>query len=194
MKIKVSALIGPALDWAVAKCELQRDVEEGRRVHQEVLESHASGEYTPDYSDNWSLTGPIIQREEISINRDNEPNYIWAAWTCAPLRDESEAFGYGNTQLIAACRCYVESILGEEVEVPESLTWVKDFTGKSKIEILHSFGYEVTNVDVGFKAFIVEDPESFSVTTKSQEQAIDEAYQFLLCEIDPDIGHVFPKF
>lgn len=83
-----------------------------------MLEQHTQGLHKPDYSEDWCLTGPIISREEISLNRDNEPNYIWAAWTRNPLRDESEVFGYGNTQLIAACRCYVASILGDEVEIP----------------------------------------------------------------------------
>jgi len=38
------------------------------------------------------------------------------------VRDDSEAFGYGSTPLVAAIRCYVTSKLGDEVEVPNDLT------------------------------------------------------------------------
>lgn len=123
MKISTSVLIGRALNWAVAKCEIQQTVDGGGYVNEWVLEQHALGAHTPDYDSDWSLTGPIFQREEISVNRDSAIDYTWAAWTPAPLRDESEAFGYGNTQLMAICRCYVQSILGDEVEIPESLTF-----------------------------------------------------------------------
>lgn len=102
-------------------CELQQLKKNGEHVKDWVLDRHAAGSYRPGYSEDWQIIGPIIEREEISINRDNETNYIWAAWTPAPLRDESDAFGYGNAQLIAACRCYVTSILGDEVEVPDCL-------------------------------------------------------------------------
>ncbi|MDY7540742.1 DUF2591 family protein [Undibacterium sp. RTI2.1] len=194
MKIKTADLIGPPLNWAVAKCELQHLQNNGDRVKEWVLEQHAQGLHKPDYSEDWMLMGPIIQREEISLNRDNETSYSWAAWTPAPLRDESEAFGYGNLPLIAACRCCVESILGDEVEVPDCLIESNDFTGKSKIEILRSFGYEVTKVDAKFKSYIVEDSEAFSIITETEDEAIDEAYQFLMDEVDPDLGYIFPSF
>jgi hypothetical protein len=108
MKIKTSDLTLLALDWAVAKCEVGEDISE-------IDDPHF-------YSTDWAQGGPIIEREEISISREFAASKVeWAAWTPAPIRDDAEAFGYGPTPLVAAMRCYVASVLGDEVEVPEGL-------------------------------------------------------------------------
>ena len=67
-----------------------------------------------------------------------------------------------------------------------------NFTGKSKLEILRSFGYEVAQHEGQFKACIKEDPEAFTLLVDTEEEAINEAYDFLLDEVDPDLGYVFP--
>ena len=112
--MKTAELTGAALDWAVAKCEgviNGDDLDAGF-----VLE----GGFTP--STDWAQGGPIIGREEISVTREFASGRVeWAAWTPAPIRDDAEAFGYGETPLIAAMRCYVASKIGDEVEVPEEL-------------------------------------------------------------------------
>jgi hypothetical protein len=103
--MKTAELTGAALDWAVARCE-----------------EFDNGDWLPDYSTDWAAGGPIIEREEISISREFSSGRIeWAAWTPAPFRDDAEAFGYGETPLIAAMRCYVASKLGDEVEMPDAL-------------------------------------------------------------------------
>lgn len=104
--MKTSELTGHALDWAVAK---------------------AIGEYkpvaVPNYSTDWAQSGPIIEREEISIEHcwsaDEDSPAMWQA-----TRIENPAFSeeYGDTPLIAAMRCYVASQLGDEVEIPAELT------------------------------------------------------------------------
>ena len=110
--MKTSELTGVALDWAVAKCEGNQD-DALTWVHT----AYPSRCY--DYSSDWAQGGAIIEREEISIAKEgDEP---WAAWSKSPFRDEAEAFGYGETPLIAAMRCYVASKLGDEIEVPEEL-------------------------------------------------------------------------
>lgn len=107
-KMRTSELTGAALDWVVAKCE-----------------GHGIGALDDPWfapSTNWAQGGPLIEREEISIAREFASGRIeWAAWTPAPIRDDAEAFGYGPTPLIAAMRCYVASVLGDEVDVPEEL-------------------------------------------------------------------------
>ena len=125
-KIKTSELIGTALDWAVAKCE----------GHNPVLnmESHGSiwhGWYErtpkPDpryrrlqaYSTDWAQAGPIIAREQISVDFDADPE---CGGPCAASTRDSHCYWVGPTPLIAAMRCYVASRLGDEVEVPEELT------------------------------------------------------------------------
>jgi hypothetical protein len=109
MKVKTSALTGAALDWAVAKCEV------GAEFIGEIDDPHF-------YSTDWAHGGPIIEREMISVSREFTSSAVeWAAWTPAPIRDDAEAFGYGDSPLIAAMRCYVASNLGDEVEIPEEL-------------------------------------------------------------------------
>jgi hypothetical protein len=112
MKINTSELTGAALDWAVAWAE-------------NITIKHFSGvfylldgdEWNP--TRNWAQGGPIIEREEISVDR------MGGAWT-ADITDS--VGGYiehtesGPTPLIAAMRCYVASKLGDEVEIPEELT------------------------------------------------------------------------
>lgn len=102
MKIKTVDLTGAALDWAVSAANGDSDIH--------------------PYSTDWGDGGPIIDREEISLSREFYAGRIeWAAWTPAPFRDDAEAFGYGETPLTAAMRCYVASKLGDEVEIPEEL-------------------------------------------------------------------------
>lgn len=70
---------------------------------------------------------------------------------------------------------------------------MKDFKDKTKIEILRSFGYEVEASGHQFKGFIVDNPEAFTVVADSEVEVIDFAYEFLLDEVDPDLGYIFPE-
>ena len=96
-------LTGAALDWAVAKAEGYTGV---------ALESRTGEWYTP--SSDWAQGGPIIEREGISIRQVLTD--FWAAEV-----DAGEYEHDGPTPLIAAMRCYVESKLGHEIEIPEEL-------------------------------------------------------------------------
>ena len=103
-KMKTSELTGPALDWAVATCELP----DGWPAAEIVL-----GEAT-DYSTDWSQGGPIIEREMLTVGPAKHQGYMAWAWP------KEQGF-WGDTPLIAACRCFVASKLGDEVDVPEDL-------------------------------------------------------------------------
>jgi hypothetical protein len=94
----VASLEGAALDWAVAKCEV------GDAIN-EIDDPHF-------YSTDWALAGPIIEREKMTLEWTGED---WMAY----IRHDEEYFG--PTPLIAAMRCYVASVLGDEVEVPNEL-------------------------------------------------------------------------
>lgn len=119
--MKTSELTGQALDWAVAKCEGDAEITYDPDYEQVGFYDYDDvfTPYAP--STDWAQGGPIIEREEISVEREFSTRDNWAAWTPAPIRDESEAFGYGETPLIAAMRCLVASKLGDEVEIPEEL-------------------------------------------------------------------------
>jgi hypothetical protein len=106
--MKTAELTGAALDWAVMTCE--------GYVQPRPIDWILRGFFTP--STDWSQGGPIIEREEISVN--------WASgqWQAHTVngQDEYEQIEYGPTPLIAAMRCYVASKLGDEVEIPTELT------------------------------------------------------------------------
>ena len=106
-KIKTSDLTGAALDWAVTACELRR--QHGQNV---PIPSTAPKYFNP--STDWAQGGPIIEREKIAIDCDDEG--LWVA----SYNDKPVAY-YGPTPLIAAMRAFVASQLGDEVEIPTDL-------------------------------------------------------------------------
>jgi hypothetical protein len=116
MKVKVDTLIGPALDWAVAKCEgrnitIMRN-NDGSLFPQPVW---ADGLWQCNYSTFWGMGGPIIEREKIDIEHYTLPSPGWMAGVF------NKAQKHGPTPLIAAMRAYVASKMGDKIEVPEEL-------------------------------------------------------------------------
>ena len=102
MKIETNELIGPALDWAVAKCQ---------RLKGDVMAAVTVREFSP--STQWHWGGPIIEREGITVQRIT--GALWDAYCQRTHRAD------GPTPLVAAMRCYVASKLGHIIEVPEGL-------------------------------------------------------------------------
>jgi hypothetical protein len=96
MKIKTQNLTGAALDCAVHI----------------ALHGACEGYAEHEYSTDWAHGGLIIERENISTDKDHD---CWNASIDGP------AYYSGPTPLIAAMRCYVASKLGYEVEIPEGL-------------------------------------------------------------------------
>lgn len=129
MKVKTSELIGPALDWAVAKC----DGVECDENHTPIwFESNGLAAPRVSYSPStdWAQGGPIIYRGDISVlpptvRRIGAERHAFPVdyWRAMVREDENEnaIHGKGPTPLIAAMRCYVATKLGDEVDVPEEL-------------------------------------------------------------------------
>lgn len=117
-KLKTAELTGAALDWAVAKCEGATDLRYDTVAtfwvtlngKDRALSKGWAQSFIP--STDWSQGGPIIEREDISIQGTDEGHIAWM-----PGKEAVE----GPTLLIAAMRCFVASKLGDEVEVPEEL-------------------------------------------------------------------------
>lgn len=114
--MKTAELIGPALDWAVAKREGLK-----KWYYNEFDEcmyiGYAEERYNP--STNWAQGGPIIERERIATNPSNDWRLgVWIAYYCGPKTSHSM---YGPTPLIAAMRCFVASKLGDDIELPKEL-------------------------------------------------------------------------
>ena len=106
MKISTSELIGPALDWAVAKCEGETEAVQFSPL--------ASSKHYFAPSRKWSQGGPLIEREKIDLD-------FYAKDCEASIRGEKFTVITGPTPLIAAMRAYVTINLGDEVEVPDDL-------------------------------------------------------------------------
>jgi hypothetical protein len=117
MKIKTSELTGAALDWAVAKCEDESVVFDGRVMR--FAESQFSDEGWFKPSEDWAQGGPIIERLMLT------QGLVLRCWVekgrCEASLDFPHRFSYGPTPLIAAMRCFVASTLGDEVDIPEEL-------------------------------------------------------------------------
>ena len=114
--MKTSELTGATLDWAVTVCE---EAWTGNSDRFMVIFKHQN-ETKLGYcwSTNWALSGPIIERENISITGTT---FSW--WECEQgwYAHIGDMYEHGDTPLIAATRCYVASKLGDEVDVPEEL-------------------------------------------------------------------------
>lgn len=128
--MKTSELTRVALDWAVCKAEGNTPV-----INPKHFGAVSYGRFTSElgyaikhYSTDWSQSGPIIEREAISVwwnvedKTWNAANKHWMS-----VDAESDEFMnmpnamQGSTPLIAAMRCYVESKFGDEIAIPQEL-------------------------------------------------------------------------
>lgn len=133
MKVKTSELIGPALDWAVAKCqgfriELNHVYTEGRRFDGWWQCGPGHWQQLCRYSTDWAQGGPIIEREGVNLAQEfggSEGSFSrptgWIARIYKPGGPINPTSYRGPTPLITAMRCYAASHLGPEVEVPDEL-------------------------------------------------------------------------
>jgi hypothetical protein len=141
--MKTANLTGAALDWAVAKCEGKKtlgsfDLGALSFAQLDALIEQTDIEYDPDwtsedmrgellaldtplylpYSTDWAQGGPIIEREGIPLE-------IAARMVDAPIEwgaNCGHGYYWASTPLIAAMRAYVQSKLGDEIDVPKELT------------------------------------------------------------------------
>ncbi len=105
--VDVSTLEGVALDAAVARLEgwAPVDADKARTV---LMTSWFNGERYEllgylDFSKDWALGGPIIERERIEVS----PRTSGAPWKA--IHFDSTAVAHGPTPLIAAMRAFVAS-------------------------------------------------------------------------------------
>jgi hypothetical protein len=114
--MKTSELIGPALDYAAGVAlghDMSKAVSYGTYLR---IPAHAGSAYTVTFcpSTDWTVGGPIIERERIGVWHYQQKDWMASWW-----KDGRQAFG--PTPLIAAMRCFVASRLGESVDIPEEL-------------------------------------------------------------------------
>jgi hypothetical protein len=116
MLMKTGELIGPALDWAVAKCEGIDLFETEGWVYPE---DGGRAPYKP--STDWSHGGPIIERKSIELGTQYHIEMAVTLTRAVMHTGANSLYQLGPTPLIAAMRCYVASKLGDNVDVPEEL-------------------------------------------------------------------------
>jgi hypothetical protein len=120
--MKTSELTGTALDWAVGVAighDMSKAVNYGSYLR---IPYSPEPQHTLTFcpSTDWTIGGPIIERENISVEY-GRAEFIrpWIAYKLGlPHEDNPES---GPTPLIAAMRCYVASKLGDKVELPPEL-------------------------------------------------------------------------
>lgn len=128
--MKTSDLIGPALDWAVAKASglIDKDYRVGPTGHTKVVVLSTGrsfdmriGRYFEPSTD-WSQGGPLVERVKIDIVwEEGQPHARMSQMVQVPRGVMSWCTTKGPTPLIAAMRCLVASRLGDEVDVPKEL-------------------------------------------------------------------------
>ena len=118
MKIKTSDLSDIALDYAVGMAighDMSKAVSYGSYLR---IPAHAGSAYTVTFcpSTDWTIGGPLIEREAIELVPDGK-----GSWCAAIRGGDEDDVAQGPTPLIAAMRCVVASRLGDEVDIPNEL-------------------------------------------------------------------------
>jgi len=122
VRMQTRELIGAALDWAVARCELVQIL--GDKTNIVLADSYAP--YNP--STDQTVGGWIIDEKSITTTRSwngTKPQQGPQAWRAEiQFVDGARAYGswaYGATRLVAAMRSYVAGQYGEIIEIPSIL-------------------------------------------------------------------------
>lgn len=114
IEVNVSDLIGPALDWAVAKAECA-PVE---LPASDVVWHKYAGAYSP--STDWAQGGPLVDKYKPDLQTTAQGEFA------AYLNNDTACsdpliFQSGPTYLVALCRVVVAAKLGDVVSVPVEL-------------------------------------------------------------------------
>lgn len=117
MKKPTNQLTGRALRWAVAKCLTLTGQAAGFDIRNGVPHVHSRTAYLPaDFDINWGHTGPVKERVGI-ISGPTVPGEFFAR-----LSQPFDAPQFvASTELVAICRCYVHSVFGDVVDLPDEL-------------------------------------------------------------------------
>ncbi|WP_025804649.1 phage protein NinX family protein [Pseudomonas chlororaphis] len=120
IEVKTAGLIGPALDWAVAKAEgMRQHTPDGlKHVYWYSGDRCIGTHWQPSTS--WSQCGPLIEKYAAMVR--GFPNQMYDDKAIARVRiDDELSWRSGDTPLIALCRAIAEAKLGETIQVPTEL-------------------------------------------------------------------------
>lgn len=125
IEMKTAQLIGPALDWAVAKAEGHEPIVTpfknsiGNALYLAGWAQREGIRWQP--STDWGQGGPLIERLagfQLKIWLESSPGTKCEA----AIHDyKGDWIVFGPTPLIAAMRCLVAAKLGDTVQIPSEL-------------------------------------------------------------------------
>lgn len=117
MKVKTSKLGGNALDFLATQLAYDNGaIYEDGFVYVKTLDGNRGPRSSP--STDWAQGGPLIDNFKPQFIQSFSEGRV----TVQKIDGEGYSFvQHGPTTLVAVCRCFVASRLGDEVEVPEEL-------------------------------------------------------------------------
>ena len=114
MLVRTRKLSGIALDWIVAKTE-DKTITLSR-----FREGRDSPEGLYRYSEDWALTGPILERDKTELRWEIRDETGAGQWIAQNLL--TDQYGHASSiALYAILHCHVAAYFGDEVEVPDEL-------------------------------------------------------------------------
>ncbi len=116
--MKTLELNGIALDYAVTLIEnpdaLKYGIDDWRQRSKYQTKNR---EFLFRWASSWAQAGPIIEREQISIEYHMSTN----EWLATRIEGPAVSEEWGDSPLVAVMRCYVAAMLGDEVDIPNEL-------------------------------------------------------------------------
>jgi hypothetical protein len=114
--ISIDQLDGSALEWAVASA--QRLGPAIDPIDRSVVYHSEAGPWCRARFLDWAEAGPVIERERISVEANDTDDGEW----CGSVMVGDRCFvQWAPSPLIAAMRVFVQSKLGDQVEIPAEL-------------------------------------------------------------------------
>jgi hypothetical protein len=119
--INVSEATNVQLDWLMTSIETPDELRYGVQDWREQRCSTKSGEFKHRWTQNWSMTGPLIECRGIALRMSFTNSGKRDGWTAHIFDGTNTTFAEGADPLVAACRCMVVVDIGETAEIPEEL-------------------------------------------------------------------------
>jgi hypothetical protein len=129
IEVKTADLIGPALDWAVAKASgwVSAKIVPIMTPSKTYYEIHSPSGLKLRPSTDWGQCGPLIVKYQIALvpeaHNGSEGAELSERWCADVYYSGGQQYTTDNcdTALIAACRAIVGTVFGDAVRVPREL-------------------------------------------------------------------------